>query len=383
MRFHAHVNASVKILNDYHGHFPFAGWLKDYFRKHKKYGSKDRKFVTTLCFGYFRLGKNIHDFTTEQAVTIGYALQVLEADELLQYYQPKFYDWLKLNPLAGIEDRLSFFQLSKDKIFSFQQQLSKAIDFECFSASHLLQPKVFLRVRPAAENQVAEKLSSIPEAVLTGRYTIELPPAFPVEEYFMIEKEVVVQDKNSQNTSGLFPQLPASPEIWDACAGSGGKSILAADYYPGCKLTVSDIRASILKNLKKRFQLAEIEPVHSFVVDLTRIKPANNSYRFIIADVPCTGSGTWGRSPEQLLYFSEEKIEEYSRKQQQLVENIVPSLQQNGYLLYITCSVFEKENEQVAQFIMKQLGLKLLEEKYFLGYNSRADSLYGALFVKK
>ena len=59
-------------------------------------------------------------------------------------------------------------------------------------------------------------------------------------------------------------------EAWDCCAGSGGKSILLADLFPGCRLTVSDIRESILKNLSERVSRKQVlNPFSLFKADLT------------------------------------------------------------------------------------------------------------------
>jgi 16S rRNA (cytosine967-C5)-methyltransferase len=48
--------------------------------------------------------------------------------------------------------------------------------------------------------------------------------------------------------------------------------------------------------------------------------------------------------------------------------------------LYITCSVFEKENESVAQFIAANLGAQLVEQKIIEGYTQKADTMFAALF---
>jgi 16S rRNA (cytosine967-C5)-methyltransferase len=106
------------------------------------------------------------------------------------------------------------------------------------------------------------------------------------------------------------------------------------------------------------------------------------SIDFIIADVPCSGSGTWARTPEQLKFFHQEKIAQYALLQQQIVSNAIPSLAKGGYLLYITCSVFKKENEENVNFIQKNLNLELLKSDYLKGYQMQADTLFAALFRK-
>ena len=59
-------------------------------------------------------------------------------------------------------------------------------------------------------------------------------------------------------------------KAWDCCAASGGKSILLKDKFPRVQLTVSDIRETILRNLRQRFQRAGIKDYHAFVADLSK-----------------------------------------------------------------------------------------------------------------
>jgi 16S rRNA (cytosine967-C5)-methyltransferase len=56
------------------------------------------------------------------------------------------------------------------------------------------------------------------------------------------------------------------------------------------------------------------------------------------------------------------------------------SVKEKGYFLYITCSVFEKENEEVVAFIQDNTSLEFVSSHYFIGYDKRADTLFAALF---
>jgi 16S rRNA (cytosine967-C5)-methyltransferase len=150
------------------------------------------------------------------------------------------------------------------------------------------------------------------------------------------------------------------------------------------QLTVTDTRKSILENLRKRFAKAGIKKYDSFVADVSNSSLAfEKKFDLIIADVPCSGSGTWSRTPEQLLFFNEKKIQEYSILQKKIVSNVVKSLNNEAYLLYITCSVFEKENEENINFFQEKLDLELIEKNYFKGYKMQADTLFAALLRKK
>ncbi|HEY2721190.1 MAG TPA: Fmu (Sun) domain-containing protein, partial [Chitinophagaceae bacterium] len=172
---------------------------------------------------------------------------------------------------------------------------------------------------------------------------------------------------------------------WDSCAGSGGKSLLLYDIDPSVNITVSDIRKSILTNLGNRFAEAGIRKYRSYFMDISQpgMKFRDNKFDLVICDAPCTGSGTWSRTPEQLHYFDQTKIETYSSLQKKISSNIVPYLKENGFLVYITCSVFKKENEEVTQHIASETGLNLLDSKMLKGYEKKADTMFISLFRKQ
>ena len=151
------------------------------------------------------------------------------------------------------------------------------------------------------------------------------------------------------------------------------------------ELTVSDTRKNILENLQKRFAKAGIKNYHSFVADLSISSPAKNdpeSLDLIIADVPCSGSGTWARTPEQLYFFSKKKDRRICHSSKKNSFKCYEYLNENGYLLYITCSVFKKENEENVDFFQKNLSLQLVKSEYLKGYEMQADTLFAALFKK-
>ena len=67
-----------------------------------------------------------------------------------------------------------------------------------------------------------------------------------------------------------------------------------------------------------------------------------------------------------------------------IIENIVIShLRTGGILLYITCSVFKKENEENVAYILQNFQLNLLQMEYLKGYEIQADTLFVALFKSK
>src|SRR3546814_14464739 len=75
------------------------------------------------------------------------------------------------------------------------------------------------------------------------------------------------------------------------------------------KLYVTDHRPAILLNLHKRFNAAGIKEYEAHDADLIKKESAwNEEFDGIIMDVPCSGSGTWGRTPEMMKSFSRKRI---------------------------------------------------------------------------
>jgi 16S rRNA (cytosine967-C5)-methyltransferase len=346
MMYGNHLRYAAGIIKEYDGNVPLAVWLKDFFKENKQMGSRDRKMVAELVYGYYRLG-HLHYENVEERLLAGY----------------------HKTPVPG-------------QIFPWSDALSRDIDAEAFSNSFLIQPDLFLRIRPGKEGIVYDKLKNagIPYYSCENN-CIGMPNSTKIDQLLNIDVEVVVQDRSSQRTGSLLPQMP-DMRIWDCCAASGGKSIMAHDLLANIDLTVSDIRPPIINNLKERFTRAGISPYKSFVADLTSDKSVlpEEKYDLIIADVPCSGSGTWSRTPEQMFFFKEEKIGYYSALQKKISARVVSSINRGGYLLYITCSVFAEENEEVVKYILDNHPLSLVEARLLKGYTEKADTLFAALF---
>ncbi|MFI5187238.1 MAG: Fmu (Sun) domain-containing protein [Chitinophagales bacterium] len=389
-RIYSYLNTAVKIIGEYEGIEPFSSFLKKYFSQYKKYGSNDRKQITHLCFCYFRLGKSAPPNPPqrgglEERILTGLFLCSSEPNEIFEKLQPEWNKQIDLpvsHKLLIINDSLLI-----ETIFPWKDELSNEINYEKFCGSFFIQPDLFLRLRPGCENAVRKKLSGskihfteINESCLSLRNNSK------IENIIELDKEAVVQDYNSQGTGTIFKtainHLPSVIHAWDCCAASGGKSLLLYDINSTIDLTVSDIRESILMNLKKRFARAGIKKYRSFIADLSRpdFKIQNSKFELIICDAPCTGSGTWNRTPEQLYFFNEKKIREYSSLQKQIVSNVVPCLKENGFLIYITCSVFKKENEEIADFVENNFKLKLIKMELLKGYDKKADTMFVTLF---
>jgi 16S rRNA (cytosine967-C5)-methyltransferase len=385
--FHRYLQYASSLLSNYKGTEPFHLYLKKYFSSNKKHGSRDRKQITGLCYNYFRLGMGVsNEMNKEDKLILSTFLLENKSSALLNSLKPEWNDRIHLS----LSDKLKMVKdvFNANEIFPFRNELSIEIDFYSFNLSFFTQPKLYIRIRPGFHERAINKLNA------TGISFEKINDdclAFAnnekVSNVINIDEEAVIQDYNSQRTGEFITSYisPLTPHIsvWDCCAASGGKSILVYDILKNMQLTVSDTRKSILENLRARFAKAGIKNYQSFVADLsvsTPLKEIKGRPDFIIADVPCSGSGTWARTPEQLHFFSKKDIIKYATLQQKIVQNATQYLKEDGYLLYITCSVFKKENEDNVEFISEKLNLELIESQYLKGYEMQADTLFAAMF---
>ncbi len=480
MRYDNQLRYAVDMVKRYDGSIPLSAWLKDFFRKNKQMGSRDRKTVAGLVYAYYRLGHNRFAGDRERMLAGIAATQSLP--ELAAYFSaspppasPEGEAFPAKPPspasAAGAEtctaspsspapapgvdapgaspspgtpmpfpSSASGESLSSPpaddfpsplpsvpkpgapkneliaSIFPWPQLLSGGIDPMAFASSFLIQPDLFLRIRPGREKIVYKKLADAGLSYYpAGNNGIGLPNSTSVENILEINRDVVVQDSSSQQTgelmrnafdlwSGLLSEgsadgenkaLPGNPvppnsvgtafyEVWDCCAASGGKSIMAYDLIGAqVHLTVSDVRETILQNLAKRLAQAGLPVHHSFVADLA--DPKKNlpgaSFDLVIADVPCSGSGTWARVPERLYFFEPGKIGYYRQLQERIVSTVIPKIKAGGAFLYITCSAFSEENEGMVRFIQDHTPLTLYKTRLIKGYEYKADTMFAALFV--
>jgi 16S rRNA (cytosine967-C5)-methyltransferase len=388
-RFHSYLSSAAKLVDSYSKGSPLVHHLKKFFSEAKKYGSRDRKMIATLCYHYFRVARALPaEQSTQQKIIHSLFLCEKEPVEILAVLDPSLNEQVSL----PVKKKLAMLGIGPEGIFPFSNETGDGIDVPSFILSLFSQPAVYLRTRPGKMGKVTGELEKAGiSADKLECNCIKVPNATALDKVIRINKDVVIQDRNSQRVFDLISKDPAlfsrsnATTVWDCCAASGGKALLLYDLLGGdCKLTVSDVRPNILLNLKQRLQQAGIPIYKNFTADLSLRSglSADDRFDLITCDAPCTGSGTWARTPEQLFSFKHSAIDEFALKQQQIVSAVIPHLGDNGIFFYITCSVFKRENEGIAGYIKEKFHLQLLQMEYLNGYNEAADTMFVAAFRK-
>lgn len=370
---------------------PLHRFLTEYFKENRQMGSKDRRAVSRFLYHYFRLGQAWADGSPRERLILAEFLctaesAVIESADLEQEVQGLSSELMlemKARLRGSLEDKIEWWEANSpfqlEQVFPGMQLLSDVLDHRAFSTQFFRQPDLFLRVRRGQERRVEALLErhGISFERLEER-VLAFPNGTSLDQIRGLKGLVEVQDLSSQRS---LEDLKIAPEEswWDACSGAGGKSLLLLDRFPRTRLLVSDFRPSILRNLDERFEQAGITDYRRKIIDLNKdTTPLLGEERFdgILLDVPCTGSGTWGRTPEMLQFFQSAAVTEFSKLQYNLVSRALQHLKPGGQLVYITCSVFREENEELVQSIAQQHGLEIIHMDYKIGYHHQADTLF-------
>jgi len=376
----------LRILEAYPETMQLSRFLPGYFREHKNMGSGDRRTASRLLYNYFRLGKACADLPPAERLMFAEYLCEGEESLFLQALQPDLY----AEADRPLDERIEFLENNTDfkieDVYPFTGHFSKGLESRQFLLSLFQQPDLFIRVHPGKMALVQAKLNQneVPYQQVND-HCLALPNRVKLDQLFSTTDRLFeVQDLSSQRAGEYFK--PSKYDYWwDACAASGGKSLHLFHQEPTIKLMVSDVRENILENLDERFRAAGLKAYQKKILDLTKDPSLFlHSYSFdgIILDAPCTGSGTWGRSPELISQFNDRQIATFQRLQRMIAANVVKFMKEDKPLVYITCSIFAEENEDNVEYFMKTFNLKLESMELIRGYDKKADSMFVARLIR-
>lgn len=161
---------------------------------------------------------------------------------------------------------------------------------------------------------------------------------------------VELQDAASQAVVEALP-LADGQRVLDFCAGGGGKS-LAMAARADLALTAHDADPRRMRDLPAR---AERAGVRLRITETARLP--RGSFDLVLADVPCSGSGSWRRAPEAKWALTAGRLAELRATQAAILSQVAPLVAPGGTLAYATCSLLDDENAaQIDRFLDDHAG---------------------------
>jgi 16S rRNA (cytosine967-C5)-methyltransferase len=152
--------------------------------------------------------------------------------------------------------------------------------------------------------------------------------------------KIAIQDEGSQLVAALVGQ---GRRILDCCAAPGGKTAAMATRLPEAEIVATELhphRATLLR------RLAPQQNVEVITADALAL-PYGEEFDRVLADVPCSGTGTLARNPEIKWKLKPEDLLDLQSRQITILKAAMRHVSPGGRLVYSTCSLEPEENEQV------------------------------------
>jgi 16S rRNA (cytosine967-C5)-methyltransferase len=167
---------------------------------------------------------------------------------------------------------------------------------------------------------------------------------------------VRIQDEGSQLVAEIAAFAGAQPGrpaiILDACAAPGGKTLILLERNPGAHIVACEASEPRLVQLKKRLA-GFSDRVECRLADVTKLSETAK-FDLVLADVPCSGTGTLGRNPEIRHRLRAEDLPRQAERQHAIVTSALRAIRPQGRVVYATCSLEPEENEQVVAAVLAE-----------------------------
>ena len=343
--------------------------LSQYFKAHKNLGSHDRKKIGESVYSLIRW-KSLFD-----------AIDPTQSDSLRLHLLPRleaFKNDLKIQEWArlGLSPFL-YSELLQDFALDQVKNLANILNSPAPTTIRTnfiktTRERLFDKLKNRFDVRLSDKTES-------GIIFSKREPLFSTPEFK--EGLFEMQDEASQMIANLVQAVPGS-RILDFCSGSGGKSLAIAPQMNGKgELYLHDIRNQPLLEAKKRLKRAGIQNGQVLSSDHPTLNKLKKKMDFVIVDVPCSGSGTLRRNPAMKWKIDAEMIERLIEEQRTIFEKALQFVKPGGKIIYATCSIFSKENEQQVEYFQKKFSLTLEKEPLkLLPEMGGHDGLFGAVF---
>lgn len=181
-----------------------------------------------------------------------------------------------------------------------------------------------------------------------------------------------IQDEGSQIIANLVGAKPKH-RVVDFCAGAGGKTLALAGYMQNKgRIVACDVSENRLKRAGQRIKRAKAFTIERRTLSSERDKwvkrqavgngvsehalesGSGSGFDRVLVDAPCSGTGTWRRNPDHKWRLSPQDIDELVVLQQSILQSSARLVKPGGRLVYATCSILPRENQQQVETFLQQ-----------------------------
>ncbi len=367
-----HIDSFFQILEGSNRPLDLA--LSDYFRNHKNLGANDRRTIGETIYGMVRW-KSLLDFLYPKTPL----LKKIECFRSL--------DWPTIQQDASIPEfaRLGVSEFLYSRwmnAFGIEKtrELCRILNE---NAPTTIRVNLLKTTRDELMSRWKEKFSLTPcSQAPQGIQFAKREPLFSLPEFK--EGLFEVQDEGSQLVAHCVQPGPQDL-VLDYCSGSGGKTLaFAPSMNRKGQIYLHDIRTFALQEARRRLKRAGIQNAQCLPPGHSQLDRIKNKCDWVLIDVPCSGTGTLRRNPDQKWKIDAPMIERLIPQQREIAAKALDYVKPGGRFVYATCSILPEENQDQVDFFLAHFPLVIENEPLALLPQSRGmDGFFVAIFRKK
>lgn len=375
MKAGARIAAAIEVLEAVINRYqPVAIALTDWGKAHRFAGSGDRNAIGGLVYDAlrrrastaWRMGED-----TPRALAIGVAAsalglsteEVASACDGSEHSPPPLSDTERAGLTRPLEEAPSHVQADIPEWLwpSFSAQFGANAVVEGQAMARRAPADLRVNTLKATRERVLKALAGFgAEASPLSPIGVRVPPPIGSQRTPNLQAEAAfqagwfeIQDEGSQLAALLSGAGPRK-QVLDLCAGAGGKTLaLAALMQNTGQIYAYDADRHQLKPIFERLKRAGARNVQVMRAgDDSAVDALGPRFEVVLADAPCTGTGTWRRRPDAKWRLKPDALKARMAEQQSVLTRAAHLVKPGGRLLYVTCSILPEENSgQIAWFL--------------------------------
>lgn len=278
---------------------------------------------------------------------------LLRGRETIEPLHPTEANALDRIPMGALDDAAMPKRVKLEVPEAFVEPLRRALGdrFEAEMDAMLQPPPVTLRVnalrttRAAMLDELTKSDAPVEPCTVAPHGLKTVRGAETAQTAAFQRGDIEFQDEGSQLVAHLVGAKPGM-QVLDLCAGAGGKTLaIAADMKNKGHLVAADTHSSRLARAKQRLKRAGVENAECVLLDLKWLKSKRGRFDRVLVDAPCTGTGAWGRNPDQRWTLDANALPRLLAEQDALLDQAAQMVKPGGLVIYATCSLLLEENE--------------------------------------
>ncbi|PKM89747.1 MAG: 16S rRNA (cytosine(967)-C(5))-methyltransferase RsmB [Firmicutes bacterium HGW-Firmicutes-10] len=247
-----------------------------------------------------------------------------------------------------------------------------------------LTPPLYVRVNTLRSN--------LDEVLSTGLFTVSddqlgslIADPKVVKHDIFTSGKVIIQDENSQRVC-VFADVKPNEIVMDVCSAPGTKTVqLAAMMQNKGKILALDVHPHRIKLVDQLVERSGAAIISTLVADATNLPQSIKGSIFdtVLIDAPCSGLGVLRRKPDIKMTIMPSDLDQIQKLQESILKESSGCVKVGGKLIYATCTINKKENQQqISSFLLTHPQFELVEEQQYLPHQNDADGFYMAKLIR-